>query len=416
MTGPDEWIDHGDIEPPANPLPVKCPHCGFPDLDFVPQPYSLTRGIRTPVDLALAYVGNLLCRPRARRILECVVPDQCRFYGTTKKRTTKDTEWSLAVPVALVRLNDVAADVPRCTVCGEPKVAHPGSHYTEVSTPASQPPDIFKSLEWSSEVWIAEEKDEEMARLTGRLVRFPRPRREPPATHPWTRLSLGRDLCLSCRLFELLMRLKIKGLDPLLGSDPSPTKDDLLWVGEKLELVRQQGLGDAAPRTLENVEDTWFDGFLREHAGRGVVVDFASVEKKAGLKLPGSYKEFIAAAGPMIFEDIDGDEGVTVTILAPMDMDFAAFRHGSTYQDDQSHTGFDALLFAETDCGDGFCFDLGNPEGGILQYDHETDFLEPYAANFKECIHRFAETGRVIGPSAGEGGASGQRKPWWKFW
>ena len=42
MTGPDVRMDLiGDsYYKPANPLPAKCPHCTFPDLDFVPQPMT----------------------------------------------------------------------------------------------------------------------------------------------------------------------------------------------------------------------------------------------------------------------------------------------------------------------------------------------------------------------------------------
>ena len=45
MTGPDVRMDViGDnYYNPANPLPVRCLHCTFPDIDFVPQPYLLTK-------------------------------------------------------------------------------------------------------------------------------------------------------------------------------------------------------------------------------------------------------------------------------------------------------------------------------------------------------------------------------------
>jgi hypothetical protein len=42
MTGPDTRMDRwGKVEQPANPLPPKCPHCTFPDLDFLTLPYAL---------------------------------------------------------------------------------------------------------------------------------------------------------------------------------------------------------------------------------------------------------------------------------------------------------------------------------------------------------------------------------------
>ena len=53
MTGPDTRMDEG-----ANPLPVKCPHCTMPDLDFVAEPYRLATGFTAPVETAPAEVGN----------------------------------------------------------------------------------------------------------------------------------------------------------------------------------------------------------------------------------------------------------------------------------------------------------------------------------------------------------------------
>lgn len=83
MTGPDVLMDQrGDTYEPANALPVKCPHCTFPDLDFIANPYVLTKGVSSPAETSPAQLGNFLVRERVRRILEIVVPDACAFHPT----------------------------------------------------------------------------------------------------------------------------------------------------------------------------------------------------------------------------------------------------------------------------------------------------------------------------------------------
>lgn len=85
---------------PINKLPVRCQKCDFPDLDFVSQPYFLLRGdSMTPAEISAAAHGNLLVRPRLRRIIEAVLPKQCRFYPTAYFKSSEQTPWSLAVPV-----------------------------------------------------------------------------------------------------------------------------------------------------------------------------------------------------------------------------------------------------------------------------------------------------------------------------
>ena len=69
MTGPDVQMDQrGDSYEPANALPAKCSHCTFPDLDFVPIPYALTKGVSSPAETSPAQLGNFLVRERVRRI------------------------------------------------------------------------------------------------------------------------------------------------------------------------------------------------------------------------------------------------------------------------------------------------------------------------------------------------------------
>jgi hypothetical protein len=53
---------------PINPLPRKCAKCGFPDLDFVPQPYFLVKSrAMSPNELALAEKGNFFGRSTRER-------------------------------------------------------------------------------------------------------------------------------------------------------------------------------------------------------------------------------------------------------------------------------------------------------------------------------------------------------------
>ena len=88
MTGPDVQMDQrGDSYEPANLPPVKCPHCTFPDLDFVAKPYLLTKGISSPAETSPAQFGNFLVRERVRRILELAVPNACTFHPTTERKT-----------------------------------------------------------------------------------------------------------------------------------------------------------------------------------------------------------------------------------------------------------------------------------------------------------------------------------------
>ena len=99
MTGPDVQMDQrGDSYEPANALRAMCPHCTFPDLDFVPNPYVLTKGVSSPAETSPAQLGNFLVRERVRRILEVAVPDACAFHPTVERKSKKPAPWWLAVP------------------------------------------------------------------------------------------------------------------------------------------------------------------------------------------------------------------------------------------------------------------------------------------------------------------------------
>lgn len=65
MCGSDKRMDHqGSFDLSVNPLPVKCLRCTFPDLDFIPQPYYLAKGITKPTEMEPAELGNFFLRER----------------------------------------------------------------------------------------------------------------------------------------------------------------------------------------------------------------------------------------------------------------------------------------------------------------------------------------------------------------
>src|SRR5436309_8842630 len=98
MVGPDTQMDQtGDDERATNVLPIKCSHCTFPDIDFVPKPYLLARTVSSSVETAPAVLGNFFVQQRVRRILENAVPKSCYFYSTADRKK-KATPWWLAVP------------------------------------------------------------------------------------------------------------------------------------------------------------------------------------------------------------------------------------------------------------------------------------------------------------------------------
>ena len=52
-----------------NPLPTRCKTCGFPDLDFVPQPYFILRGASmTPAEIGGSNYGCLLVKDRLKAV------------------------------------------------------------------------------------------------------------------------------------------------------------------------------------------------------------------------------------------------------------------------------------------------------------------------------------------------------------
>jgi hypothetical protein len=198
-------------------------------------------------EMDLAEVGNFFVRPRSRQVLEAVAPGQCRFYPTHDLKTGRQTDWLLAVPRTLIRTATVKPEVPRCPDCGEPKVAHPGSHYEyrEVSLgerPAAMAEsaaemagfvaqDVFKSLNWSSYEKIGEESGWYYTHILG----WAKKQTVPP--FQWTRVILARELFFSIRLRKLLKKIGIKGLHVCYGYADRPNRKELAWVDDMHRLL-----------------------------------------------------------------------------------------------------------------------------------------------------------------------------------
>jgi hypothetical protein len=396
MTGSDNRMDQrGDMLAPVNRLPVGCSHCTFPDLDFVAQPYLLAKGTSNPNDIQLAEVGNFFVRDRARNILEAVVPGQCAFYSTLEMRKKTETPWYLAVPTKVIQTATVKPSVPRCPQCGEPKVSHPGAHYIYADAPQNQrwevmaaavrgtvgsvACDIFKSLNWSSSERTAEEQ------LPSSM------RKSPVDPNRWTRQFLGRELFFSLRLYTLLTESKVKGLYRLAGYDTEPLNDEeKAWVRSMYERLGGSGLTGAPGPPKSTGIDKWFRSYLKKHAKELAPVDFAVFESANQVLLPDAYKEFISTVGVQTYHDVDDEEGFTVHILSPENLG-VDLRKGSSLILDEESQKVDGIAFASTDHFDRFCFDASaGADYPVFHFNGETFLFEAYAANFKECIRRFA--------------------------
>ena len=380
---------------PVNCLPVKCAHCTFPDLDFVTQPYLVTKGTNNPNEIQLGEVGNFFVRERARDILEVVAPGQCSFFPTVETRQKTETPWYLAVPGNIVRTATVKPSVPRCPQCGEPKVSHPGAHYvyTDASpkqrsevmsagvreTVESVTGEIFKSLNWSSSERTAEEQ------LPSSM------RKLPVSSSRWTRQFLGRDLFFSLRLCALLTELKVKGLYVANGYDTQElTKEEKTWVRSMHQRYTDKGLAAVPNVSKSKGIDKWFRSHLKKHATQLAPVDFAAFESANRVLLPEEYKEFISTVGVQTYHDVDEEEGFTVHIQPPENLGID-LRKGSSLIEDEESQKVDGIVFARTDHFDCFCFDASaGPNYPVYHFNGETFLFEAYAANFKECIRRFA--------------------------
>ncbi len=380
LTGSDDRMDCRDmLDDPINLLPAKCPKCGFPDLDHVPQPYFLIKSrTMSPNELAKAENGNFFVRERVRQVLELLAPSQCSFFSTCYKGTTEETPWLLAVPNHQVITAKVDPSIPRCDTCGEPRSAHPGSQFSEwlfypQASGGAGPGwtgqseyEILKSSTWgSSEI----------------------------AWDQW----ISRDLFMSVRLLHLLKKIKAKGFyEATCGKPASADKAESVWIREKIQTLEQHGISLHPTGTLSEEDAKWFQSYLKSHS-RDVNSedDIKSVEKRLKFKLPKSYLDFVTKVGPASFENIDAQEGFTVRILALGDLDLEGYRTGELDSDDEETNAVNGVMFADTEHGDCFCFDVqkSKKEFQVFLYKHEYNCFEPYAENFAACIKRFASGG-----------------------
>lgn len=374
ITGSDDRMDCRDMfDSPINTLPLKCPKCGFPDLDHVPQPYYLVKSrTYSPNELAPGEKGNFFVRPRIRRVLELVAPGECRFYPTHFNGTTQETPWFLAVPVNQIVTARVDPKIPRCPQCSEPRSAHPGTQWSEFlfGLPQRQQPladgwsnesphEILKSSTWGS------------------------------SERGWNRWIV-RDLYFSIRLFTLLRKLKAKGLvASVTGNSAKPTSLDNAWVKDQLTAIEAAGIPQHADGTLSDDDLKWFREFLKQHARVVLPFDIKPIERRLKVKLPNSYLDFVSTVGAMDFDNVDSREGFTASILTPDKL--GTEDYADEFEDEESKS-VNGLMFAATGHGDCFCFDVqkGKKEYPVLLYNHDYNCYEPYADNFVACIKRFA--------------------------
>ncbi|HTL30839.1 MAG TPA: SMI1/KNR4 family protein, partial [Tepidisphaeraceae bacterium] len=222
----------------------------------------------------------------------------------------------------------------------------------------------------------------------------------PPPTHSqrWTRTNLKRDLFFSVRLWELLKRAKVKGQLVRLWAfeDVKPSVDDEAWIKEKLALINGAPVKRSKPAARSS-GDHWFAEFLQKNGPKRKLPKpaFAAIEKKAKIKLPRDYKEFIATVGPRSFDNVMQQEGYTANILAPGKLDTTQFRRAKLKKLLNGEAPIDGVLFASANNGDAFLFDIARPARGdslaVWYLDHEAHTLEPFAGSFAECIERLIE-------------------------
>lgn len=412
MTGLEVKMDQRgerDSIRPVNPLPLKCPHCTFPDLDFVANPYLLAKGISAPTETAGAMFGNFFVRERVRRILELAVPTACTFHPTADVKSMKSAPWWLAVPAQKLEALVPKADPPFCSKCHEPKVwdRHQGEVWERMSHYDSGGVDVFKTVDWQCRGIAEDDFETRNYYRTGvggeplpiswsRLY----PGTEPP-THPerWTRLVLERELYFSVRLEQLLQKAKVKGqLRRGIGfDDVKLTPEDGYWVEEKFRLLAEQGLADApntGTRKSSDAAQKWFKQFLKRNAAKGIkAIDFAAVETKRKLTLPQDYKDFISKVGSKPFKNVNDMEETVTRVLPPHKLDFKSHRRGEVDCLVGEDAEVDGVAFAEMDNGDCFVFDVSikNSDYPVFWFRHEESRLEAFAPSFAECIKRFVQ-------------------------
>ena len=264
--------------------------------------------------------------------------------------------------------------------------------------------DVFKMLEWQSGRTVEDdyEQTNQYREQASGLPPLPWSHwgiKPPPHPQRWTRTGTERELYFSVRLEQLLQRAEVKR--QLMRScdfkEVKTTPEDEAWIEEKLKLLAAHGFVDT-PKPVAgkaaNAAQKWFKQFLKRNAKKGLKpVAFAAVEEKRKHTLPQDYRDFITTVGPKSFADVCNMEGSTTTVLPPQKLDFKNYRRGQVSHLEGDDAEVDGVMFAATDGGDVFVFDLSAKSGDypVHWYRHEENTLEPFAPNFAGCIKRFAQ-------------------------
>ena len=321
----------------------------------------------TPHEAVPAAYGNLLVRGRVRRVLEAVVPGACSFHPTAFAKGTGVSPWSLAVPAHDIPTGVVDPAIPRCPACGQPRSSHPGTQWTGWllgPVPFDGPHDLFKSATWAS------------------------------SEAGWERW-LDRAAFMSGRLFGLLERLGIKGLDEATctpaGRAQERQRTHRAWIDEQLAQVIAARIPTQPPGKVSAEVMRRFKQMVADSGGPAGF-DRKMAEKRVGFKLPPSVVDYYAAGGRTVFENVDDEEGFTVQLLPIEQWNVTTYRLGAEGGDE-----VDGVMFAATGHGDCFCLDLaaGGKEYPVRHYRHDMSGLEPYAASFAAAIVRFAAGGEL---------------------
>jgi len=404
VMGSDIRMDQfGNFDKPINVLPARCDDCGFPDLDHVPQPYYLLKGrTMSPNEMASAENGNFFVRDRIRKVLEMVAPGLCSFCPTCYKGTDGPTPWYLAVANNQIAVfAKVKSHIVRCDTCDEPHSAHYGSECVDWIWNWESDLDIVKSSNWfSAESVLVEEYTKDLEELFGDDQELVQSLVSRDTEKKGWEKCISRDLYMSVRLFSLLKKIKAKGLDECITKHANcPSKDEAGWVKTQLKLLADHGIAAHAPGMVSNDDSKWFKQYLKDHAlEQQNTIDWKPLEKGLKFKLPKSYKDFVEKAGPCSFDDVDGQEGFTAYVLEPQDFDCQSYRRGRLDADDEETNSVDGVMFARSDHGDCFCFDVrkDRKEFEVFLYLHESNCFEAYAPDYAACVRRFAAAGNGL--------------------
>lgn len=386
-----EMDTSGNFDVPVNALPEKCSLCTFLDIDSVPQPYLLRRGVTAPGDFAVAQLGNFFVREKARKVIEVAAPGSCKFYATVHYKTGDVTDWFLAVPRTQVETAKLADGTVRCKACHEPKIS---CRFDELQY---EPPaaDIFKSKQW-----IGSQTAENAKWYWMHILKVKKP---PKARkNQWTRIDMDRELWFSVRLSLLFKELRIKGFPYRSLEQRRPRDAESVWIAAQMEKLTS-GRGGAKTEERGTTKATgahspsaakWLTRFIAANTSTRPLSNISSLRawtKKHDILLPKDYQRYATKVGRKKFRDLMGLEGLDVRIVGPNQFDVESLRRDPP-DDPADEAEPDGLMFAIAINGDCLCFDLRSPatDYPVFCYDHEAKTFTPFAGNFAAAVHRLA--------------------------